>query len=523
MKRGIQKTYLTALSIALAGSMLAACSGGSGANEKKAADNAATGKGEASNAPVKLKAYETDINNPIPPGDSMSIPMLAYLAKKTNTILDVSFLSHGKYNEQLRLKMAAGEYPDFYWTGGFANEETLANDMVLPLNDLLDKYGPNLKKVIPQSAWDAVTLKGKIMAIPRFAGGGTDTERLIYVRKDYLDKIGAKIPATSDEFLTLLRMLRDNDPDGNGKNDTIPFSGRQSFGWMENIFGMWGVDPSANTIYNGQVIPGYLHPNMKQGLEFIRTMYKEKLLDPEFLTNTGSIWSQKLHSGQTATYIHTVEQVGDFQKAIQDANPNVKVDVVAIPTPKGKGYEGPVGNRKNPISVSTIVMKTTKHPVEVIKMFDWIASEEGQVYIDLGIEGETYKKEGDKYVYDAAADKNKTNLRTVFAVTPLYYNPKTIPARYSPEATKRIDQAYSVARNEGLANPTVAMPKPKALSMNPELNWYSSSIIQETMTKIVYGELPVDYFDTFVENMKKQGADQWIKEMTEWYNANKTK
>ncbi|WP_135553438.1 extracellular solute-binding protein [Paenibacillus cymbidii] len=529
MKATIDRKWAGALAAVLLGSTLAACSSGGKTEETKGASTqpstAASPSASASvkpAAPVKLKAFETDVNNPIPPGDSMSLPMIAYLAKQTNTNLDVTFLSHGKYNEQLRLKMAAGEYPDFYWTGGFANEETLANGMVQPLNDLIDKYGPNLKKIIPQSAWDAVTLKGQIMAIPRFAAGGTDTDRLLYVRKDYLDKVGAKIPTTSDEFLDMLRLLRDKDPDGNGKNDTIPFGGRQSFGWMENIFGMWGVDPSANTVYNNEVIPGYLHPNMKKALEFIRTMYKEKLLDQEFLSNTGSIFSQKVNSGQIASYNHTVEQVADYQKAIQDANKNVKVDVVAIPTPHGTGYEGPVGNRKNPISVSTIVMKTSKNPEAVVKLFDWMASEEGQVYVDLGIEGDTYRKEGDKYVYDASNDKSK-NQRNVFAVTPLYYNAKTIPARYAPEATQRIDAAYAIARKEGLPNPTVAMPKPKALSEHPELDWYSGSMIQETMTKIVYGELPVDYFDTFVQNVRKQGGDQLIKEMTEWYNNNKSK
>ncbi|MBD2843588.1 extracellular solute-binding protein [Paenibacillus sp. IB182496] len=509
-----------ALAVTIVASLLAGCAGkeeAAPANDVQS-DSSAT---DDTTEPVTLKAYMTDVNQPIPPGDTMDIPTLAYLAEKTNTKLDVTFLAHGKYNEQLRLKMAAGEYPDFYWTGGFANEETLANGMLLPLNDLIDEYGPNLKKTIPQTAWDAVTLKGQIMAIPRFPGGGTDTDRLIYMRKDYLDKVGADIPTTSDEFLDVLRKLRDGDPDGNGKDDTIPFSGRQSFGWMENLFGMWGIDPSASTIYNDEVIPSYLHPNMKQALAFLRTMYEEKLLDPEFLSNTGSIWTQKLNSGQVASYNHTVEQVGDFQKAIQDANPDVPVDIVAIPTPRGSGYEGPLGNRKNPIGVSMVVMKTSEHPEAVIKLLDWIASEEGQIFVDLGMEGDTYTKNGEAYVYDADADQDTSHLRLVFAVTPLYYNEKTIPARYAPEAIARIDQAYAVARNEGLPTPTIGMPQPAALSENPELSWYSSSLIQEAMTKIVYGELPVDYFDTFVETIRQQGGDQLIREMTDWYNENK--
>ena len=35
----------------------------------------------------------------------------------------------------------------------------------------LEKYGQNLLKTIPQEAWDAVTLDGKIYAIPEIGFG----------------------------------------------------------------------------------------------------------------------------------------------------------------------------------------------------------------------------------------------------------------------------------------------------------------------------------------------------------------
>lgn len=470
--------------------------------------------------PVELKVYVSDINKPISPGESMSIPTIKYMAEKTNTVLDVTFLPHGQYNEQLRLKFASGEFPDFYMSGGIGNDETVLNGLALPLNDLIDEYGPNLKKLVPQSAWDAVTLNGQILAIPQFTGGGTDSNGLIYIRKDYLDKIGGKVPQTSDEFLEMLRLFRDMDPDGNGMQDTIPFSAREKISWMDNIFGMWGVNPASNILYNNQLIPGFAHPNMKLGLAFVRQMYEEKLIDSEFMMNTGTIWKQKITSGQVASYNHTVNQVMEFQVPTQEANPAADVNIIAIPTPRGTGYDGPVGKTKYPLVLSRIVLNTTKHPEAIIELFDWLSTEEGQIYTDLGLEGDTYERDGDRYVYDSKKDENLFLMRNVFAVQPLYFNEQTIEARYDAESIDRINFSYDIAREEGLANPTVAMPTPKTLLENSELGW-SGSLVLEGVTKIILGEAPLESYDQIIDSWRKQGGDRLIGEMTEWYNNNK--
>ena len=44
-------------------------------------------------------------------------------------------------------------------------------------------------------------------------------------RKDWLEKVGIeKIPSTIEEFETAIRAFKEQDPDGNGKNDTFGFS-----------------------------------------------------------------------------------------------------------------------------------------------------------------------------------------------------------------------------------------------------------------------------------------------------------
>ena len=42
----------------------------------------------------------------------------------------------------------------------------------------------------------------------------------ILIRKDWLDKLGLKVPKTTDEFFEVMKAFTFKDPDGNGKNDT---------------------------------------------------------------------------------------------------------------------------------------------------------------------------------------------------------------------------------------------------------------------------------------------------------------
>jgi putative aldouronate transport system substrate-binding protein len=289
------KRWITLLSIA-AILVTSACSTNSSNNGSNSGqtDNSAPAQQEKSPDPVKIRVFETD-NNYTVPTDVKNDPTFRYLMEKTNTDLDWVFLPHGDYANQLRIKFSSGDIPDVVQDWGI-NLDLLSNDMILPLNDLIDQYGSNLKKNIPQFVWDGVTIDGKIMAIPEGPSGNTPSGRIIFVRKDWMDKAGVKeIPQTPEQFLDMLRAFRDNDLNGNGKKDEIPFAARENFTWMENVFGMFGVNPYTYAEHNGEVLPGYVHPNFKNALAFVKTMVDENLIDSEFLTMKRNVWEQKIH------------------------------------------------------------------------------------------------------------------------------------------------------------------------------------------------------------------------------------
>lgn len=522
MKSLFKKAVCMACAVMLAVSA-AACGGKEENSTDQGGQPAQQTTQQTAPAPEKVTFYLSNNTKEVPSvNDVMQIPAIKHIADKTNTILDIQFLEHNKYNDNLRMKFASGEYPDAWMAWSVGDREEVAQGLNADLTDLVNQFGPNLKQNIPQVSWDSVTLGGKIQAIPVPQEFNVAAGRVFYVRKDWMDKVGIRnMPGTSDEFLDLLRAFRDRDPNGNGQQDEIPFTARQGFSWLEGIFNMWGITPFNFNVHDGKVMPGFAAPDMKKALEFMATMYKEKLIDSEFLSaNTGSIWSNKINSDKAGVWFHMSANGGTWQNDVQNALPDVKVDVSAMPCPRGKDYTGPVGYIYWPVSKTYFIYKDSKVKEATMRVFDWLATEEGIMFSKYGFEGETLiKQENGKYKYDPEKEKElKTEWREVcFKVAELdsvYEKMEQDPVLWPKKMA-----ALEVAKNEGVPNPVFALPVPKAYLTDTEMT-FGGKLIQEAMARIVFGEKPVGYWDEIMDKWYQQGGEDIVKEATDSYTKN---
>lgn len=519
----VKKWVVLASAVAMAASS-AACSKEKteDAGKGTAAGAAAVSPSASSSpqAPAKISMYISDHSQPVPTGKVMDDPTFKYLAEKTNTDLSVEFLPHGQYADQLKIKYASGTVADVVQSWGI-DSELYQNKKLLPLNELLDKYGPNLKKNIPKEAWEAVTFDGKIYGIPEGALGNAPSPRVLFVRKDWLDKAGiTKLPETPDEFLDMLRAFRDKDPNGNNKKDEIPFTARENFSWIENITGMFGVTPDSPTLVNGEVNLGITTPQMKQALAFIRTMVSEKLIDSEFMSNKRNVWEQKIQSDLVGSWNHTNDLAWDWQDRLNKSLPGKGANVIAIPTPKAPGVAN-VGFGMSPYKKVFNITTSAKNPEAIIKLFDWLATEEGQEFVNFGVPGTTYTKEGGQIKYDKQKDTDsKTITWRPTLLNLIGYNKEMLTVQVGKEAVEKLDLAYNITQKEGIPVITRGMPSSKSAQKYPDLKSYGTMFLQAA-SKIMLGDQPIEYFDEFVKNWRAQGGNEIIKEMTDWYNANK--
>ena len=130
-----------------------------------------------------------------------------YLKETINVTLDYHFFEVNEYNDKITPVMSSGQYVDIVFTGSSFNFVGNAqNEAFYDIKDLIPQYLPKTQKIIPQGAWDAVTLDGHIYGIPTYKDIA-DRFCLLY-NKTMTDKYNLD-PLESGEWSTVI--------------DTIPF------------------------------------------------------------------------------------------------------------------------------------------------------------------------------------------------------------------------------------------------------------------------------------------------------------
>jgi ABC-type glycerol-3-phosphate transport system substrate-binding protein len=91
----------------------------------------------------------------------------------------------------------------------------------------------DIMSYVPEELWSRVSVGGSVLGVPSLNTAGKYD--IIY-REDWLNKLGLKIPATIDEFTEVMKAFTEEDPDGNGENDTYGY-GNYTLNMFYGAFG----------------------------------------------------------------------------------------------------------------------------------------------------------------------------------------------------------------------------------------------------------------------------------------------
>ncbi len=445
----------------------------------------------------------------------------------SNTDLDLSLLPHENYDQSMSLLLAGGDLPDLLQTKGINRPEiapAIDAGVLLPLNDLIDQYAPNLKSKIPAESWKSgrVSKDGVIYGIP---GENPITNgTVVYMRKDWLDKLQLKVPRTVEEYIEVLKAFRDNDPNGNNKKDEIPFSGRAKFSHTGHFFGAYDVVLDGWRLVDGKLTPNFARPEMKEALKVYADLYKDKLLDNEFITQPGNVWDNKIVTGQVGMWAHAATYPDTWLNRLKENVPTA--EIILIPAPVG-----PSGNPGGIYSIGSTVSdfvwtipKNAKNPEEIIKFLDWFyAPETPNDFFLYGLEEENYTKQGSTITYKYPADKAQYDAEAMHQEWLHFTGPKLhltegdfIKGRNMGEL---IFEGITVSKQGGIVNDGMDIVTLPAVEARPELLY--DGLFLEFASKVIAGQESIDKFDSFLADWKSRGGDQWITEATDWYNKQK--
>ena len=132
----------------------------------------------------------------------------------------------------------------------------------------------------------------------------TDYTSNLNVRVDWLKNLGLEMPTDLDSLYDVLYAFTYDDPDGNGQQDTVgivmPMA--QYMQW-DNLFGAFGICFEKNYLMEDGTVTTYMKaPTYLQAIEYLRKLYQNGVMDPDFATMPAMTAHERLWTGRCGVY-----------------------------------------------------------------------------------------------------------------------------------------------------------------------------------------------------------------------------
>lgn len=321
------------------------------------------------------------------------VRMLNASAEKAGITFDWQEVPAQGFAEKKNLMFAGNDLPDVFLRCGFTVNEIImygvTSQQLIPLDDLIAQYAPNLSKIYeehPEIRQALTAPDGQMYTIPHI--DLSDTGKMGFkqwINKDWLEAVGKEVPTTLEELKDVLIAFRDGDPNGNGQADEIPLGIREpsSVYTLGGSFGLqYQMKDTYNIDENGQLHNWLCDDEFKEYLMFLNDLYEEGLLWVDYYKNDRPAWRSNLSNAlfgvmympYSDVFLNVEDQYVGFEPLVGPHGDQLWVDATAGISSLG----------------SFAISNTCKYPEIAIRWVDQFFTEEGAIEFCYGVEGETY-------------------------------------------------------------------------------------------------------------------------------------
>lgn len=468
----------------------------------------------------------------LPAGDTLENNQYTrYVLEQANIKFDYTLTAAtgDAFTQKVEVAIASDDIPDVMIVTEKQLRQMVEADQLEDLTSIYENYAtPLLKETYASSqgkALEMATFNGKLMAIPNQVPTA-DFVPLLWIRQDWLDKLGLKQPQTLDELGEVAKAFIEQDPDGNGKADTIGLPGSNT--------ALTGTDKGFGSIFtayhaypktwlrdsSGAVTYGSIMPETKEALVKMREMYAAGLIDKEFALRKDT--AELIAAGKAGMFFSP--WWAPFGGALLDAvknNTQAEWKPIMGPVDANGQFNSIMGAVSNKFLV---VKKGIKHPeaaLIALNVFELPAAAELSpdvhpeympirlVATRADIIADMYKQISGTLSGKMKEEDLPDNYKSVLEmVKKEQASPKTDLGLYGTvhsymvggEAlNKPYNQVYSLIYSD---------------TKTMETKWTTLNKMEdETFLKIIMGREPVEAFDKFVKDWKSLGGDDILKEV----------
>lgn len=466
--------------------------------------------------------------------------------------VDVFEANDSQYDTNVSMVISMGSLPDIMVVSSQDEVEQLVEaglieDLTESYNNCISDRIRKMYESYGDSLKDMVTYDGKIMALPET--NITDGPNLVWLRKDWMDKLGLSEPHTIDDVVNIVKHFISEDPgnngvDASGKPNTVGLAvdtdvtgecGYSSEFLLDIIFACFGAYPKQWIMNDdGEIVYGSVTDEAKEALLYINSLYNQGVIDNDFLLRTSTNICELIENGLCGSFFGPWWAPNNPLANAVSRNPDADWQPYLIATDS----DGTTSyHSQNPCYKYVVVRKGYEHPEIAAKMisvmfdkvrFDCTDSEEFKNYYQINVE--------------PTARPLSINVDYNNALSICYRNiDAAISGRKNPDSLELLERSFYDACSEYIKNANKTstqwaayMSRIKACSLIAQDNikvvdslyfkttdtmkshwWRLKAKEKEAYLKIISGEEDISYFDTFVKEWNEQGGQTITSEVSE--------
>lgn len=440
-------------------------------------------------------------------------PVELALEELTGEEFDVQWIPAASTAEKLNSALASGALADLVTMGPVDNatvRTALGSGMFWDVEDYLDQF-PNLAQIDPEIL-ESARIDGELWGVPV---SQPKARYGVVVRQDWLDNLGLEVPRTIDELTEVARAFTEDDPDGNGVDDTVGFYDRaESYKvGFRSLTGYFGAPNFFGVDEQGEVVPSFMTDEFRDAMEWYRGVYENGWVNQEFVTVQKQNQIDGIAQGRGGIVVTGLFEAKNYLNLAESANPDTPMEWALINDMTSDGVDRRIlsdtnGGMGGWLSIPKEDVPTEEGLLRVLGFVDSLMSEEAFDLMTNGIEGQHFEIDTDGVltITDQTAWEQQVqpyNSSRPSRVVTTYLTSNPLENEANELMTENDDYV--------VINPAAALT-----SSAYDRQW--STLEQQVMdafNQYITGHLDMAGFEAVVDGLGGQGLDQVVTELTE--------
>ncbi|PAF12361.1 MAG: Sugar ABC transporter substrate-binding protein [Shouchella clausii] len=438
------------------------------------------------------------------------------LEEATNTELDIQWVPDSNYEERLNTAFATGTLPQAVYMKNQTTydqfKDAIRDGQFWEIGPYLDEF-ENLKKLKPEVVENTM-VDGKVYAL--YQGRPLARSGIIY-RKDWADNLGLEAPTTIEEFAEMARAFTEDDPDGNGRDDTIGLTDRNDlvYGAFKTV-ASWHGTPNGWGEKDGELLPEFMFDEYIDTLDFFKELHENGYMNKDFPVTSKPDQQALLKNGTAGIYVGSMGDVLTLYSEASQINPDLEFDVHNyVEGPDGEYNIWAIPGYGNLVIFPKSAVQTEEELKSILSFYDQLMEPENANLIYWGIEDEHYTVEDGKAVAIEDTQRTEREVKPYQSIeigeaetNGRYLGQSHYPVKLKADELEIDNESYLVH------DPTTTLHSPTAQTHGERLQ----QIINDATYQYILGQTDLAGFEQAIETWRSQGGDDMISEYNESYN-----